>query len=94
MTFLIDNLEVAGKDFSSASDNGNGDNTMVTFTPETKEHLVERRAPFWGAFRLPELPAMSFRCYPGATGRQSCLPGEMSFSFLLRVFRGRQVSNS
>ncbi len=33
VTFLIDNLEVAGKTFSSASDNSNGDNTTATFTP-------------------------------------------------------------
>lgn len=38
--FLIDNLQVGGKTFSSASDNGNGsgtdgaDNTTATFTPD------------------------------------------------------------
>jgi hypothetical protein len=38
--FLIDNLETAGKNFSSASDNGDGngtdgaDNTTATFTPD------------------------------------------------------------
>lgn len=32
--FLIDNLNVAGKRFSSASDNGNGDNTTSFFTPD------------------------------------------------------------
>jgi hypothetical protein len=31
--FLVDNLNVDGKHFSSASDNSNGDNTTATFTP-------------------------------------------------------------
>src|SRR5215210_5310864 len=39
VTFLIDNLSVAGKNFSSASDNGNGDNTTATFTPELLQYL-------------------------------------------------------
>jgi hypothetical protein len=34
------------------------------------------------------------RCYVVTTGKAIPPPGEMSFSFLLRVFRGRQVSNS
>ena len=34
VTFWIDNLEVAGKNFSSASDNGNGDNTTAYYTPD------------------------------------------------------------
>lgn len=34
VTFLIDNLVVDGKSFSSASDNGNGDNTTAFFTPD------------------------------------------------------------
>jgi hypothetical protein len=34
VTFLIDNLDVAGKTFSNASDNSNGDNTTATFTPD------------------------------------------------------------
>jgi hypothetical protein len=33
VTFLIDNLEVDGKNFSNAGDNINGDNTTATFTP-------------------------------------------------------------
>jgi hypothetical protein len=32
--FLIDNLETAGKSWSSASDNGNGDNATAFFTPD------------------------------------------------------------
>lgn len=32
--FLIDNLNTAGKHFSSASDNSNGDNTTSFFTPD------------------------------------------------------------
>jgi hypothetical protein len=34
VTFLIDNLEVDGKDFSNAGDNSKGDNTTATDTPE------------------------------------------------------------
>jgi hypothetical protein len=32
--FWIDNLETAGKRWTSASDNGNGDNSTATFTPD------------------------------------------------------------
>jgi len=40
VTFLIDNLNVAGKHFSSASDNGNGDNETATFTPSLLPFLT------------------------------------------------------
>lgn len=33
VTFHIDNLEVAGKSFSAAADNSNGDNATALFTP-------------------------------------------------------------
>lgn len=39
--FLIDNLNVAGKQFSRAADNGNGNNTTATFTPDLLVYLTE-----------------------------------------------------
>lgn len=40
VTFLVDNLNVDGKHFSSASDNGNGDNTTSFFTPDLLSLLL------------------------------------------------------
>src|SRR5205823_11735071 len=37
--------------------------------------------------------SLAIACYGVSTGRQWGRPCEMSFSFLLRAFRGRQVSN-
>jgi hypothetical protein len=37
--FLIDNLSVDGKRFSRAADNGDGDNTTATFTPDALPSL-------------------------------------------------------
>jgi len=42
---------------------------------------------------MPAPLADQIHCYSEATVGNSAA-GEMSFSFLLRVFRGRQVSNS
>ncbi len=60
--------------------------------------LVMRKAPPRGPFALTG-PGASLRTprvellLPWGHGTASCRPREMSFSFLLRVFRGRQVSN-
>src|SRR5712691_7027277 len=55
-----------------------------------------RRATVAGAIRCVPAGALRAHCKPGCygvtTGRQFGRTGEMSFSFLLRVFRGTQVS--
>jgi hypothetical protein len=41
VTFLIDNLFVDGKNFSSASDNGNGNNDPAYYTPDLLQYLID-----------------------------------------------------